>query len=685
MRMRWLGGSLCARRLRRLQPIRAGLERLEARLVQSASPTAAGSVGLGPGVIERPSFTVISTTGGGLGMAGSHQVGILPAQWGGASPTGDTPAQIQTAYGINAITFGSILGNGAGQTIAIVDAYDDPNLVDSAAPNYGSSDLAEFDQGFGLPDPPSFTKVNQAGAASPLPGLDPAGRGNPAGDWEVEEALDVEWAHAIAPEASIVLVECSSDSGAAMYIGVQAAAALPNVSVVSMSWGSSEFSDELSYDNDFTTPAGHQGVTFVASTGDEGSPGNYPAYSPNVVAAGGTNLVLNSDGSYQSESAWSGSGGGTSTFEREPAYQVGVQSTGKRTISDMAFDADPSTGVAVYDSYNNPSSSPWEEVGGTSVAAPSLAALIAIADQGRVAAGYATLDGSTQTLPALYSLPASDWNAITSGGNGAFQAGAGYNEVTGLGTPKANLMVPDLAAYGMVSGLAVAAQPSGVTAGSPFNLRVEANNKSGGLAAGFDGTMTIALANNPGGSTLGGTLTVTAENGEATFPNLWLNHTGGGYTFVVTAGLSVSMTTGPVVVAPAAPARAVIFDEPPAALAVDAPIGLGVVVVDAFGNVVSQYSGDLTVSPERDPGGAWLEGTLTIAVSQGYAEFSDLTVTRAGMGRVIKVRGAGLAPVKTTAFDVTPRGRPSLRSNARLPRGMAAAIKIGRGRPARRA
>ena len=100
--------------------------------------------------------------------------------------------------GISAIRFSSVVGNGTGQTIAIVDAYDDPDLVDSSAPASSNSDLAKFDQKFGLPDPPSFIKLNEYGSATDLPGVDPAGAGNPQGNWEVEEALDVEWAHAIA-------------------------------------------------------------------------------------------------------------------------------------------------------------------------------------------------------------------------------------------------------------------------------------------------------------------------------------------------------------------------------------------------------------------------------------------------------------------------------------------------------
>ena len=220
--------------------------------------------------------------------------------------TGFTPEQIRTAFGIDRIGFGTITGDGAGQTIAIVDAYDDPGLQNSTSPNFKSSDLALFDRQFGLPDPPSFVKLGQDGTTN-LPAADPTGL------WEVEEALDVEWAHAIAPAASIVLIECNSSGYESLLVGgAKTAASLPGVSVVSMSFGTSEFSSEQYFDSVFKTPSGHQGVTFVASTGDYASKVDYPASSPDVLAVGGTSLFLNADSSYQYEATWPCSGAGTS-------------------------------------------------------------------------------------------------------------------------------------------------------------------------------------------------------------------------------------------------------------------------------------------------------------------------------------------------------------------------------------
>ncbi len=358
-------------------------------------------------------------------------------------PTGYSPQQIQDAYGVNQIKFsnGSVTGNGAGQTIAIVDAYNDPNIA---------SDLAKFDAQYGLSAPPSFT-VDNLGAKTTNAG------------WALEESLDVEWAHALAPDANIILVEASSDSLSSLFNAVSAASQIKNVSVVSMSWGIQEFWGEWNYDSIFTTPAGHIPISYVASSGDSGAwyGPMYPSVSPNVVAAGGTTLTLGAGNSYGSESGWSDSTGGFSGTdngfyfgENAPSYQVAAQAAvglnyGVRTTPDVSFDANPSTGVAVYDSVAYSGQSGWFELGGTSVAAPSWAGLVAITDQGLASAGKSTLS-STQLLTQLYSLPSSDFHDITTGFNG-YYATPGYDLVTGLGSPKANLLVAGLLSANGVS------------------------------------------------------------------------------------------------------------------------------------------------------------------------------------------------------------------------------------------
>ena len=301
-----------------------------------------------------------------------------------------TPSQIQTAYGFNKVSVGGFsltpanynATAGAGETIAIVDAYDDPNIA---------SDLVGFDTYFGLPGTNAsvpgttnsvfnfFTKVNEYGGTN-YPAVSVG--------WSREIALDVEWIHAMAPQAKILLVEATSDLLPDLYQAASFAASQPGVVAVSMSFGSSDYAGETASDFNFTTPLGHQGVVFVASTGDypnSGAPA-YPAFSPNVLAVGGTSLTLNPNNSIASETTWNdalgGSLGGVSSIEAEPAYQEGVQQTGFRTIPDVSLNADPNTGYPVYDTTYNPvPGDPWEELGGTSASGPIWSALVAIIDQ----------------------------------------------------------------------------------------------------------------------------------------------------------------------------------------------------------------------------------------------------------------------------------------------------------------
>ena len=245
-------------------------------------------------------------------------------------PAGYTPAQITAAYGLNAISFASssgakVTGDGAGQTIALVEEYSDPNIQLA---------LNVFDAKYGLPNT-TLTVINQAGSQFDA-------------GWAAEESLDVEWAHAIAPGANIVVVEASPGNSPTsgftnLMTAVQTASQRAGVKVVSMSWDADDFSGESVYDTAFTTT----GITYIASSGDNGVIG-WPAVSPNVIGVGGTTLNLDSSGNYGSETGWVYSGGGLTSNENEPGYQYSVQSTGQRSSPDVSFDADPNTGVAVY-------------------------------------------------------------------------------------------------------------------------------------------------------------------------------------------------------------------------------------------------------------------------------------------------------------------------------------------------
>jgi hypothetical protein len=367
-----------------------------------------------------------------LGLLGTALDSVFASPSAHASPTvtntvpyGDTPAQIRTAYGFNQVTFnGTIAGNGAGQTIAIVDAYGDSTI---------SRDLSTFDTEMGLPAAPSLKIVNQSGG-SKLPG-------NNSG-WALETSLDVEWAHAMAPKANLLLVEASSASLGNLLTAVSYAS--KHADVVSMSWGTSEFSSETSYDSYFSSP----GVTFVAASGDSGTP-LWPAVSPNVLGVGGTTLTLaNSSGTYGSETGWSGSGGGVSQFESQPTYQSAsglvTQSNTNRTSPDVSYNADPNSGVAVYDSISYSGQSGWFQVGGTSAGAPQWAALVAVADQGRQ---LATTNNTPNPLP---NAQASVYSAATTSHSTDFHviasSNTGYDLVTGLGTPQASTLVQALVA-----------------------------------------------------------------------------------------------------------------------------------------------------------------------------------------------------------------------------------------------
>jgi len=270
------------------------------------------------------------------------------------SPTGLAPAAIQSAY-----SFPTALTAGAGETIALVDAYDDPTAA---------ADLTLFSSAFGLPACTTangcFTKVSQTGTSR----YPKANAG-----WALEISLDIEWAHAVAPGARILLVEASSASTANLMAAEDYARA--HAQYVSNSWGGSETRSETSLDSHFVQP----GVSFFVSAGDDGLPAEWPSSSPNVISVGGTTLHF-SGGVFTSETGWSDGGGGCSRYETASAAQSSfsgyaqVGCGGKRATPDVALDADPASGVSVYDSTRYSGQSGWWIVGGTSASSPMWAA-----------------------------------------------------------------------------------------------------------------------------------------------------------------------------------------------------------------------------------------------------------------------------------------------------------------------
>jgi subtilase family serine protease len=400
-----------------------------------------------------------------------------------------TPAQVRHAYGFDQIPF--LQGNydgwaGQGETIAIVDHRDDP---------YIGTEMAQFDQQFGLPAPPKFTKVNQDGGSADLV---PVGSAGDTG----EIAMDVEWAHAIAPAASILLVEDYGRTGDDPYAAVDYARKQPGVVVVSMSFGLDGGPGSYYEGQDnavLHTPAGHGGVTFVASSGDNGV-FTFPAGSPTVLGVGGTLLQLNNDNTIASETAWSGSGGGVDPYEATPSYQSGLGLSNRGT-PDVAYGA---ANFAVY----SIDAGGWLSDGGTSAGAPQWSAFVALIDQGLASTGQGPLDGASQLLPALYQLPGSDFNDITSGSNKVASAGPGYDLVTGRGTPRADRIFDD-----MVYGFQVTLQNgvlgvNGNQSGAANNVITVNRNGWGGVtvtenghSADFDPGQVSSVSINPGGGT----------------------------------------------------------------------------------------------------------------------------------------------------------------------------------------
>jgi subtilase family serine protease len=437
------------------------------------------------------------------------------------APTGLSPSQIIAAYGFNKIPSFSKSYNttaGAGETIAIVDAFNDPNIA---------SDLAAFSSTYGLPaldgkgsDPTFSVSYVGGGTNDRIVSTPPA---NNVG-WGTEISLDVEWAHVIAPQANIKLFEAAGQDLNSLVNAIDQARNSPNVTVVSMSFGLPEFSTEASYDTSlFVTPANHPGVTFVAASGDSGGIGaSWPASSPHVLSVGGTTLSI-TPAPYGGESGWNGSGGGPSQFEPRPSYQTGFQSSGARETPDVSYDGDPNSGVSVYDSFGQPAGKPWLQVGGTSASAPQWAALVVLADQIRGPAG--ALDGATQTIPDLYKLAtpnstsyASDFHDITTGNNMTrvrsgltfktvgYTAGPGYDEVTGLGSPVSQNLVPALAALTATTSARPAVSTLNLTGSgqaTPLNLAVtgDASTAPGAVSNGLAGQGLLVVVVIPGAGT----------------------------------------------------------------------------------------------------------------------------------------------------------------------------------------
>jgi subtilase family serine protease len=372
-----------------------------------------------------------------------------------------SPQEIRHAYGVDELLNRGY--DGAGQTIVIFDSFGSPTIA---------SDLQSFDAGYGLPAPPSFTVLSPLGTVP----YDPTAIPDQVG-WAVETTLDVEWAHAMAPDARIVLMTSPVDEtegvqGMPQFNELENYALDHNLGQVwSQSWGATE--------NTLFTPAGEQvfsqfeatyaradasGVTILASTGDAGTANvdvngnvypfptvNFPASSPLVTAVGGTSLTANTSGDYESETVWPFSGGGISQYFGEPSYQQfflpGSDQTelaGYRGIPDVSWNADPNTPILIYLSFLGSNAAGYYTIGGTSEGSPDWAGLVADLDQ---------FAGHPLGLlnPYLYALGAAGigFHDITVGNNSqdgvpGYSATPGWDAASGWGTPDLSELFGDI-------------------------------------------------------------------------------------------------------------------------------------------------------------------------------------------------------------------------------------------------
>jgi subtilase family serine protease len=418
-----------------------------------------------------------------------------------ATPSGLGPANLVSAY--------KLPSSSTTATVAIVDAFDDPNA---------ESDLGTYRSQFGLPACTTangcFRKVNQNGATSPLPASNTG--------WAGEISLDVDMVSAICPSCHILLVEANSASDADLYTAVDYAAT--HAKYVSNSWGGGEYSGQTTDDSHFN----HPGVAITVSSGDSGNGSEYPATSRFVTAVGGTSLRTASNARGWTETAWNGAGSGCSSFDAKPTWQTVTTNCSRRAEADVSAVADPATGVAVYQTFGG---SGWAVYGGTSASAPIIASVYALAG---------TPGASDYPASYPYSHTGNLFD-VTSGSNGSCgapqcNAGTGWDGPTGLGTPNGTAA---FAAGGGTGGVTVN-NPGNQTStvGTAVSLTVTASGGTGsytwsasGLPAGLSiNSSTGVISGTPttaGTSTVTVTATSGTQSGSATFT--WtVNPAGGG-------------------------------------------------------------------------------------------------------------------------------------------------------------
>jgi subtilase family serine protease len=419
----------------------------------------------------------------------------------GAIPSGEGygPSTFQAAYGLTAAS----AADGSGTTVAVVDAYNDPTAA---------SDLATYRSAAGLPALTSgqFTVYNQEGETSPLPATAPTDD-----DWTLEESLDVDMVSAICPLCKIDLVEANNDSGTGLYVAETTAATTLGAHYISNSWGGSESSTDLTYDSEYF---GVSGVVYTASAGDSAYSGGviYPATSPHVVGVGGTSLDTASNSRGYTESVWEtssseGTGSGCSSNEPQPSWQASLSVItavcSQRLDNDVAADADPNTGAAIYDTTNG--NGGWNEVGGTSESSPIIASVFALAGNNG--------NGGNNAADSIYTHTSNLYD-VTSGSNGSCggsilcTAATGYDGPTGWGTPDG---LTAFQSNSSTSNTVTVTNPGSQTGtvGTAASLQISASDSASGQTLTYSATgLPAGLSINSSTGLISGTPTTAGSN-----------------------------------------------------------------------------------------------------------------------------------------------------------------------------
>ena len=522
------------------------------------------------------------------------------------TPQGYSPTTIRTAYGFRTT-------GGKTETIAVVDAYGAPTIT---------SNLESFSTQFGLPTctrtDGCFTKVNQTGGTS-YP--------RSTSGWALEQSLDVEWAHSLAPHAKVLLVEASTASFTNLLTAVRYAAA--HASYVSMSWGGTDFAGETAYDSNFTKP----GVSYFAAAGDKASSVLYPSVSPDVVSVGGTTLTVTSGGTWKSETAWSTAGGGCSRYEAANTVQANyptyknVNCGGKRATPDISLDANPYTGVAVYDTERlSTGASGWIQVGGTSASTVMIAA-------------HATETAQAVNAPTVYGGTLEVYD-VTQGSNG-HPCTIGYDLCTGVGSWNTAVGTSSGSSSGSTGALSFTPSSGETsTAGSPSGaITVDLSKTATTRVTITLTTSTGDLASSQSATTFSSSLSLQVAADSTTSPAFYFKSTKAGQhpvtasaTGWTSASLTVTVTAAALETISVSPATATVTE--------GGTQTMGATGRDAFGNPVTLGSVKWSVTPT----------TLGTFSSTGSSTTFKAGTT-AGTGTVTATTGAakGTATVDVTA------------------------------------